>query len=369
MDISKYQQEAHRLDSNRRLAVSVLGLVGEAGGVQTALKKRLITRRPSNLPPDDFAEELGDYLWYLSSICSLNGVSLQQLAIEAGNYETEVPETRAFNTLQKALSKRAGADSRARAVQALARIAVDIQQLTSIETFARMRRPGAPFSPPAQLSELAGEALIAIVDVANGFELKLSDVATKNLEKVRSLYELGPVRNFDGGYPPDERIPRAFSVSFSEERARGGKRRVRLKINDVIVGNTLTDNVDGDDGYRFHDVFHLAFLALLGWSPVIRSLLRRKRKSDASVDENEDGARAAIIEEAISLYVFQNREKFGGYEELTEISHGLLGTIRALAKDLEVSECTSKEWQLAIRQGYEVFRSSFASKGASSRLT
>ena len=45
------------------------------------------------------------------------------------------------------------------------------------------------------------------------------------------------------------------------------------------IGDELTDNAYKDDGYRFHDVFHSAYVAILGWSPVIRKLLKRKRKS------------------------------------------------------------------------------------------
>ena len=36
-----------------------------------------------------------------------------------------------------------------------------------------------------------------------------------------------------------------------------------------------------DDGYRFHDVVHLAYAAILGWSPVTRALLDCKRRSSA----------------------------------------------------------------------------------------
>jgi hypothetical protein len=45
------------------------------------------------------------------------------------------------------------------------------------------------------------------------------------------------------------------------------------------LGDDLTDNAYVDDGYRFHDVIHLALIAHLGWSPVVRGLMRRKRKS------------------------------------------------------------------------------------------
>jgi hypothetical protein len=33
------------------------------------------------------------------------------------------------------------------------------------------------------------------------------------------------------------------------------------------------------DAYRFHDAIHLGFMAVLGWSPTMRALLRLKRKS------------------------------------------------------------------------------------------
>ncbi len=65
----------------------------------------------------------------------------------------------------------------------------------------------------------------------------------------------------------------------------------------VYVGDRLTDNAIEPDDYRFHDVFHYAYVAVLGWSPVIRALLRRKRKSDPKLDDAEDGARAILIEE------------------------------------------------------------------------
>ena len=42
---------------------------------------------------------------------------------------------------------------------------------------------------------------------------------------------------------------------------------------------------------RFHDIFHLSYAAILGWSPTVRALLRCKRKSDPRVDEVEDGGK------------------------------------------------------------------------------
>ncbi len=359
MDIATYQREAHELDDNKRMSVSVLGLVGEAGGIQTALKKRLLTKRPWLIPKDELQEELGDYLWYLASVCSLNtpiAVSLNQIALTATGLAAPGGRSVTFDELQQALRGKSGS-GRAVAVISLARIAVEIQQLTVLQTRARMRSAPSPLLPHlTELAQFATEALNALAEAATGFDLSLDAIADQNLKKVRSLYDSGSVRRFDTGCLPDECFPRRFTVQFSEEITSSGKSRVRIKINDVIVGDTLTDNVNGDDGYRFHDAFHLAFAAVLGWSPVIRALLRRKRKSKPAVDENEDGQRAIIIEEAISLFIFQRRKTFGSYKEPKQISFGLLNTVRELAKNLEVSVCTAKEWQTAIHQGYSVFR-------------
>ena len=127
-------------------------------------------------------------------------------------------------------------------------------------------------------------------------------------------------------------------------------------MSGVIVGDTLTDNAHKDDGYRFHDVFHLAYAAALGWSPVVRSLLRRKRKSLPRVDEVEDGGRAAVVEEAISILVFNEASHRDWFRDESSVDIGLLKTIMRLCAELEVQRCTAKQWKSAILQGYAAFR-------------
>ena len=76
------------------------------------------------------------------------------------------------------------------------------------------------------------------------------------------------------------------------EKKSGGKVYVIQQCNGINIGDRLTDNKTEEDDYRFHDVFHLAYAAILGWSPVTRSLFKVKRKSDPKTDETQDGARA-----------------------------------------------------------------------------
>ena len=79
-------------------------------------------------------------------------------------------------------------------------------------------------------------------------------------------------------------------------------------IRSVVTGRSIGNDVDVNsydpDGYRWHDAFHLANLTILGGSPVMRAPLKRKRRSNPSVDNVEDGGRAIPVEEGISALIF-----------------------------------------------------------------
>ena len=84
-----------------------------------------------------------------------------------------------------------------------------------------------------------------------------------------------------------------------------------ITIDGAPAGDELQDNAYVEDGYRFHDIFHVAHAAKLGWSPVLRGKLlnpKRKRSVDPIVDEVEDGGRAIVIDEAIVAYVWEYRD-------------------------------------------------------------
>ena len=163
---------------------------------------------------------------------------------------------------------------------------------------------------PDRVREELGDLLWYLSNVADKHGLTLEDVATHNLDKTQRRWHpstCNPVRPslFDEGFPSKERFPRQMDVSIDSE----GPGRIVTLINGRKFGDPLRDNRYEDDGYRFHDIFHLSYASVLGWSPTLRALLRCKRKSDPKIDEVEDGGRAIVIEEGIAAMVFSYAER------------------------------------------------------------
>ena len=120
----------------------------------------------------------------------------------------------------------------------------------------------------------------------------------------------------------------------------GDSGRAITTVNGVKLGSQLRDNRYEDDGYRYHDIFHLSYASVLGWSPTVRALLRRKRKSDPKVDEVEDGGRAIVIEEGIAGMVFSYAERRNYLEGAEGVDYDVLRTVKDMTSHLEVSRCT-----------------------------
>ena len=210
---------------------------------------------------------------------------------------------------------------------------------------------------PDRVREELGDLLWYLTNVATKHGLSLEEVASYNLTKVRGRW--GPIsvgtsqrRLFDDDFPPEEQLPRHMDVSIDAK----GLDRVVTLINGNQFGHPLRDNHYEDDGYRFHDVFHLSYAAILGWSPTIRALLKRKRKSNPRIDEVEDGGRALVIEEGIASMVFSYAERQNFLEGAVGVNYELLRTIKDMTSHLEVSRCTEGEWERAIMAGFELWR-------------
>jgi len=112
------------------------------------------------------------------------------------------------------------------------------------------------------------------------------------------------------------------------------------------------------DDYRFHDVFHYAYAAVLGWSPVTRALFRLKRKSDPMIDEGQDSARAILIEEGVATFLFgvsKQLDFFAGQGK-GDLSFTLLKTVRQFVAGYESHSCPLWLWEDAILSGNDAFR-------------
>lgn len=213
-----------------------------------------------------------------------------------------------------------------------------------------------------RISEELGDLLWYLSNTATKFGLSLEDVASANLYKCNDRWTSNQVERqtvlpfaFDAVCPENERLPRQMEIEI-RDLSELGRNKVELIVNGQKAGDHLTDNSYVSDGYRFHDVFHLAYAAVLGWSPVLRSNLRRKRKSFPKADEVEDGGRAIVIEEGISALVFYYASEHQWLEGLTKLDGELIKVIQGMTYHLEVGQCSKADWERAILNGYEVWR-------------
>lgn len=83
-DLDKYQDNASRTaDTSQhrdvRLAISALGIAGEAGEVADLVKKWVGHGHERKL--DLLKKELGDVLWYVADIASIHGMKLSDIAL------------------------------------------------------------------------------------------------------------------------------------------------------------------------------------------------------------------------------------------------------------------------------------------------
>ncbi|MFD1042549.1 nucleoside triphosphate pyrophosphohydrolase family protein [Pseudoxanthomonas kaohsiungensis] len=344
------------------------GYFGEVGGLLAALKK---VNRDKLLETDrDFAsEELGDALWYLLAVAHVHGIKPATLGeVALGLLRTHYQEH------SKALEGEVSFKNIDALIQAQVKRREDRDQLLS-ELAAAAGDLAAATGPQTDIrnsvatTQFLGNHLALLSRVAASFELNLNEVAAQNLAKIADRWpgdDPEYITPFDpvSDYPEYEQLPRNFTVEF-DERANGGQKHVVQSIRGVFVGDRLTDNSVEEDGYRFHDVFHLAYVAHLGWSPVIRGLLKRKRKSMPHVDENQDGARAMIIEEGIATWIFNHAkirgDNFAGVER-GQLAFGLLKQLRQMVRGYEVDACPLWQWEYAILDGFRVFRELYEAK-------
>ena len=324
------------------------GLFGEVGGIMATAKKHI---RESTAYPGfkrSAEEEFGDTLWYLAALCRRLSIPLDDLFAEA--------------------------EASSKSISLGIEVRPDASQSTSIanptpttsdfvdSTLFKLGRSAA-----ALLETAPNRA--RVVDVATDYlaalqasKLSFADVARGNVQKARGAFitpRLEDLVDFDAEFIPEEQLPRSFKIRVNQRT--GGKSY--LQWNGVFVGDPLTDNIADADGYRFHDVFHFAYVAILHWSPVVRALIKHKRKSNSDYDEAQDSGRAIVVEEGLTAWIFSRAKELNFFEGQERVSLGILKTIGEFVTGYEVAQCPLKLWERAILDGYDVFRQIRAAEG------
>ncbi|WP_293295207.1 nucleotide pyrophosphohydrolase [Allomuricauda sp.] len=169
------------------------------------------------------------------------------------------------------------------------------------------------------------------------------------------------INSFDSSFIEGERLPKSFVVDFTEV-TKDGEEKVRITIDGTQIGDVIDDNAYEKDFYRYHDVFHYTFATMLDWSPCTRAMLGRKRKSIPIIDDCEDGARATITEEAISLILFNEAKRTNLFEN-GKVSKTILKIVKQMTEPFEVRVKTEIEWENAILKGYELFKNLVKHRG------
>ena len=325
------------------------GLYGEVGGIMSTAKKHV--REKSAYPGFRLAaeEEFGDTLWYLAAICRRIQVPLEEIFTEAANHGN---------------FKNVGAASDI-ATGVLAYIAIPVAPSISLDaTLVRLGQAAAALlGNKPERADLVAFAR-AYLDAIHAAKLAFSDVARGNLRKARGAF-LEPQAvdlvglDFDNTFGIEEQLPREFKIRVNQR----GSGKSYLQWNGVFIGDPLTDNIADRDGYRFHDVFHFSYMAVLHWSPVIRALIKHKRKSNPSYDEEQDSGRAIVVEEGLTAWIFSKAKELNFFENQEKISLGILKTISEFVSGYEVEKCPLKLWEKAILEGYAVFRQLKSNQG------
>lgn len=215
-----------------------------------------------------------------------------------------------------------------------------------------------------RVTEELGDLLWYIASVAHKYGLTLADIAEQNLSKNHDRWgersKLIAFRAaYDAEFPNQERFPAQLVATLHHSHENGTS---QFLIDGIPLGDLLSDNAYDADGYRFHDIFHLAYAAVLGWSPVVRKLLNAKRRSKPLVDSVEDGGRAAAIEEGIAALIFSYAKDHRYLAGVQEVDTSLLQTIKAMTAHLEVNTCSMGEWERAILEGFAAWRQIVASQ-------
>jgi NTP pyrophosphatase (non-canonical NTP hydrolase) len=358
LTVAGYAIEAAKTDQGSgasSLSFPLLGLFGETGSLLSVVKKKQRDRASYLGYAGAVVEELGDVLWYLAAVANRGGIRLSAAAANVNRGYADWTHDDAaltFEALQPDLIARDGAPT-PEFEATLLQLAGEVGGLLSDQFAGKLK------DNQAALAGHLVTVLRRLIQASNEAGVTLEAAAVKNLSKIFDRWPKERVfpPAFDSQSDPDEQLPHTLVVDVFEKTIRG-QPFVFQRCNGIFVGDRLTDNAVEPDDYRFHDVFHFAYVAVLGWSPVIRALLKLKRKTEPKVDEAQDGARANLIEEGVTTWIFGQAQHLAFFKHLKtgDLPLDMLKHVREFVAGYEVEARPLWVWEEAILQGYAAFR-------------
>jgi NTP pyrophosphatase (non-canonical NTP hydrolase) len=328
--------------SKDELTPVLLGLYGEVGSIMSATKKFKREKKAYIGYREAVEEEFGDALWYFTAICRRFDLSISDV-FEAALDVNDMKTISASDNVEAPISQIITPAQIDNLDEILIKLGLITAQLLNI----------------GKDSEQHFELLVRFARVytlsLQSTGLSFAKVASENIKKAVGRFEkpiLTELPDFDREFSVEEQLPRKFEIEITQRESG----QSYLRWNGVFLGSPLTDNIRDPDGYRFHDVFHLAYAAILHWSPTFRALIKHKRKSKPIFDEAQDSGRAIVVEEGLTAWLYSYSKGLDYFEGHTSISFDVLKTIEKFVNGYEVQYCPLSLWEDAILQGYKVFR-------------
>lgn len=344
----KLVEETNKFAADKMLFGAQMGLFSEVGSLVSLLKKKLLSSASNDHSDEQVIEEMGDIFWYFTLIIISENIKIWELFSDANSSNKQQGELIITGVNNKPF------------VEVSSTNITENKQLLFVNLIGRT----VAISKEPNL-ESSKDFLNAYLEIMSFLNLNLLEIVEKNIYKIRNRFipieelEL-PLLSFDADFNKDEQLP----VDFEVHIVRKANGKAYLKWNDVYIGSALNDNHQDGDNYKYHDVFHLAFVAILHWSPTFRALIKHKRKSVAFIDETQDSGRPIVIEEGLSAWLFSmSKEKGVDFTKESSVSYDLLKTIQVFVRGYEVEECPLQLWVKAITQGYRVFNQVVENEG------
>ena len=321
----------------------LLGLFGEVGSVMATAKKPHREQDSYVGYRHALIEEFGDVLWYFSTLCGRLNCGIEDIFSRVAAGEGYSATVAASDLAHGPISHIYTANDLPTLDETLLGLGAAAAGLLSIT---------GPDELDSTLLHVFAAQYLHAVQTAN---ISFAEIVRTNTDKTRGRFletDFACLPTFDHIFSKEEQLPGNFEIKIAQ-RISG---QSYLQWNGVFVGDPLTDNIIDRDGYRFHDVFHFAYAAILHWSPTFRSLIKQKRKSDPIYDDAEDGGRAIVVEEGLTAWIFSCAKDMNFFEGQQNLSFDLLKTVQQFVRGYEVEACPLKVWEYAILEGYKVFR-------------